>query len=158
MSLLNRIIEPLQLQTLDQLPALKFVEEKYKVKPSFAAIGLFVLLLLISPLLNTYSLLTSLVCYLVPAYLSFLALETTDKDDDIRYLNYWIIFSLAELFTPFLRLFFNNFFYMIFRMLVTAALLHPITDFSLKCYNGFVRPFLLRHEQSIDSKIDNLAK
>ena len=56
-------------------------------------------LLLLSPMLHTHSLVTSIVCYLVPGYLSFLALESKDKDDDIRYLNYWIIFSLAEVFT-----------------------------------------------------------
>ena len=158
MSLINRIIEPLQLSALDRLPALRFIEEKYKVKPSLAAIGLFVLLLLLSPVLGTHSLLTSLVCYLVPAYLSFLALESIDKEDDIRYLNYWILFSLAEVFTPFLRLFFNKFFYMIFRMAVTVLLLHPLSDLSLKCYNGFVRPFLLRHENDIDKKIDEVTK
>lgn len=151
MSLLNRIIEPLQLSALDRLPALRFVEEKYKVKPSLAAIVLFVVMLFLSPLLGTHSLLTSLVCYLIPAYLSFLALESTDKEDDIRYLNYWIIFSFAEVCAPFLRLFFNRFFYMIFRMAVTLLLLHPMSDLSLKCYNGFIRPFLLRHEQKIDN-------
>lgn len=90
---------------------------------------------------------TSFVCYLIPAYFSFLALESTDKDDDVRYLNYWILFSLSELGTPFLRLFFNNFFYMLLRMTITVLLLHPLSNLSLKVYNGFVRPFLLNHEK-----------
>jgi hypothetical protein len=47
---------------------------------------------------------------------------------------------------------------MIFRMAVTVLLLHPLSDLSLKIYNGFVRPFLLRHEGEIDSELDNLAK
>jgi receptor expression-enhancing protein 5/6 len=158
MSLVNRIIEPLQLEALDRLPALRFVEEKYKLKPSLAAVALFAVLLLLAPLLGTYSLMTSLVCYLVPAYLSFLALESSDKQDDIRYLNYWIIFSLAEVFTPFLRFFLNNFLYMLLRMAVTALLLHPLSDLSLKCYNGLVRPFLRQHEAQIDGEIDRLAK
>lgn len=65
---------------------------------------------------------------------------------------------MAELFTPFLRLFFNNFFYMIFRMVVTLVLLHPITNLSVKFYNNLVRPFLLKYEKDIDSNIENLAK
>jgi receptor expression-enhancing protein 5/6 len=77
------------------MPALKFIEEKYKIKPSVVLLIAFVLLLLLSPILNTHSLLTSIVCYLIPAYLSFIALESTDKEDDIRYLTYWIIFSLV---------------------------------------------------------------
>lgn len=79
MSLFKRIVEPLQLSALDRLPALRFVEEKYNVKPSLAAVVLFAVLLLLSPLLGTHSLLTSVICYLIPAYLSFLALESTDK-------------------------------------------------------------------------------
>jgi len=47
---------------------------------------------------------------------------------------------------------------MIFRMAVTVLLLHPLSDLSLKCYNGFVRPFLLRHENVIDTKIDEVKK
>jgi hypothetical protein len=61
------------------LPGLQFVQEKYKLKPSIVAVGLFVLLLLLSPVLGTHSLLTSVVCYLIPAYLSFRALESSDK-------------------------------------------------------------------------------
>lgn len=150
MSLVSKFVEPLQLTALDQLPALKFVHEKYGLKPSQAAILLFVLLLLLSPFLSTHSLLTSIVCYLVPAFLSYKALETTDKEDDIRYLNYWVLFSVAELFTPLLRLFFNRFFYMVFRMAVTLLLLHPLSDLSLKFYNNLLRPFLLKHEKDID--------
>jgi hypothetical protein len=74
MEFAKAFIEPLQLTFLDKLPNLKFVEQQYNVKPSIVAIAAFVLLLLLSPLLNTHSLLTSLVCYLIPAYLSFLAL------------------------------------------------------------------------------------
>jgi receptor expression-enhancing protein 5/6 len=156
--LLNKIIEPLRPTALDKLPALKFIEEKYNLKPSNAAILIFLVLLLLSPLLKTHSLLTSIICYLIPAFLSYRALESSDKEDDIRYLNYWILFSIAEMLTPFMRLFFNRFFYMIFRMAITVLLLHPLSDLSLKCYNGFLRPLLLRHEKSIDAEIDNLAQ
>lgn len=74
MSLLSKFIEPLQLTALDELPALKFIPEKYNIKASQAAILLFILLLLLSPVLSTHSLLTSLVCYLIPAFLSYRAL------------------------------------------------------------------------------------
>jgi len=47
---------------------------------------------------------------------------------------------------------------MIFRIVVTFLLLHPISDLSLKFYNGIVRPFLLKHEKTIDEKVDDLAK
>lgn len=79
MEQVNKWIEPLKFQALDRMQSLQFVEEKYKVKPSVVLLIAFVVLLVLSPLLNTHALLTSIVCYLIPAYLSFLALESTDK-------------------------------------------------------------------------------
>ena len=121
-------------------------------------LGLFAALLVLSPILKTHALLTSIIFYLIPAYLSFLALESTDKDDDIRYLTYWIIFSIVEVAAPGFKLFFNNFTYMAFRILVTLVLLHPQSAIASLLYTKYVRPFLAQHEQSIDQKIDELAK
>lgn len=77
MEMIKNVLAPLQLDVLDRMPALKSIEEKYSVKPSIAVVAGFFVLLLISPLLNTYALMTSFVCYLLPAYFSFLALEST---------------------------------------------------------------------------------
>jgi receptor expression-enhancing protein 5/6 len=140
------------------MQSLKIIEEKLKIKPSLALLLLFVVLLVLSPLLNTHALLTSVVCYLIPAYLSFIALESTDKEDDIRYLTYWIIFSFVEVSSPVFKLFFNKFTYMTFRILVTLALLHPLSSLANVIYNKFVRPFLASHQQEIDAKLDELAK
>ena len=81
-----------------------------------------------------------------------------DKDDDIRYLNYWIIFSVAEVFTPFLRIVFSKFFYMLVRITITIVLLHPMSDLSLKIYNTVVRPFLVKHESTIDENLERFAE
>lgn len=158
MEQLNAIPEWLRPVHLDKLQGLAFFEEKYKVKPSVVGLGVFLGLLILSPLLHTHSLLTSVVCYLVPGYLSFLALESKDKDDDIRYLNYWIIFSVAEVFTPFLRIVFSKFFYMLVRITITIVLLHPMSDLSLKIYNTVVRPFLAKHESTIDENLEKFAE
>lgn len=158
MDQLNKWIEPLKFQALDRMQSLQFVEEKYKVKPSVVLLIVFVVLLVLSPLLNTHALLTSIVCYLIPAYLSFLALESTDKEDDIRYLTYWIIFSVAEVSTPFLKLFFNKFTYMTFRIILTVALLHPDSPLANIVYNKGVKPFLSTHEKTIDQKLDELKE
>lgn len=69
----------MQFQALDRMQSLHFIEEKYKVKPSVVLLGVFAALLILSPILKTHALLTSIVCYLIPAYLSFVALESTDK-------------------------------------------------------------------------------
>jgi hypothetical protein len=69
-----------------------------------------------------------------------------------------VLFSLAEVGTPLLRLFFNRFFYMVFRMAVTVVLLHPLSDLALRAYHSLLRPFLLKHEQQIDTGLDDLAR
>ena len=56
------------------MQSLKFIEEKYNIKPSVLLLIIFVILLVLSPIFKTYAIMTSLVCYLIPAYLSFLAL------------------------------------------------------------------------------------
>jgi receptor expression-enhancing protein 5/6 len=127
------------------MDSLKFIEVKYKVKPSVVLLVLFLLLLLLSPILNTRNILTSIVCYLIPAYLSFIALESTDKEDDIRYLIYWIVFSLVEVSTPLFRLFFNKFIYMTIQVLITVILLHPLSNIASIFYNNFIGPFLNHH-------------
>ena len=110
--------------------------------------------MLLTPILSTHAILTSLICYLIPAYLSFLALESVDKEDDIRYLTYWILFSVAEVGTPFLKLFFNKFTFMAFRIFLTVALLHPKSPLAATIYLKAVRPFLSTHEKTIDAKME----
>lgn len=158
MEQLNKFIEPLKFQPLDRMQSLKFIEEKYNIKPSLVLLGLLAAMLLLSPLLHTHAIVTSLVCYLIPAYLSFLALESVEKEDDIRYLTYWIVFSMGEVTTPLLRLFFNKFTYMTFRVLLTVALLHPESGLASLIYNKAVRPFLTENQERIDDKLDDLAQ
>ena len=115
-------------------------------------------MILLSPFLKTYNLLTSIICYLIPAYLSFIALETTEKEDDIRYLTYWIIFSIVEVSTPLFRLFFNKFVYMIIRISITLVLLHPLSNITSLIYNNFICPLISQNEKTVDSKIDELVQ
>ena len=115
-------------------------------------------MILLSPFLKTYNLLTSIICYLIPAYLSFIALETTEKEDDIRYLTYWIIFSIVEVSTPLFRLFFNKFIYMIIRISITLVLLHPLSNITSLIYNNFICPLISQNEKTVDSKIDELVQ
>ena len=158
MDQLNKYIEPLQFKPLDNMASLKVIEEKTKMKPSVLLLVFFVVMLILSPVLKTYTILTSLVCYLIPAYLSFLALESKEKEDDIRYLTYWILFSLGEVTTPFLKLFFNKFTYMAFRIVLTIILLHPESGVASLIYNKAVRPFLSENEKTIDQKIDEYTE
>jgi hypothetical protein len=74
MEQVNRLLEPLKLESLDQIPALKVIKDKLNIQPSVLLLIVLLVLILLSPYLRTHALMTSIVCYLVPAYLSFLAL------------------------------------------------------------------------------------
>jgi receptor expression-enhancing protein 5/6 len=155
---INSLLDKTQLSRLDSLPILHFVKNRWNIRPSLAVLAVCLILFLLSLVLNISPLLTGIVCYLIPAYLSFLALESTEKEDDIKYLTYWIIFSAAEVSTPLARLLLSKFIYMFFRIVLTIVLLHPATNFSVKIYNSFVRPFLAKHEKEIDQQIDDIGK
>lgn len=47
---------------------------------------------------------------------------------------------------------------MTIRVLITIALLHPLSNMANVIYYKLVRPFLSQHEKHIDEKIDELAK
>ena len=47
---------------------------------------------------------------------------------------------------------------MTFRIILTLALLHPQSPLCSLIYNKAVRPFLTEHEDTIDDKLDELAK
>ena len=63
-----------------------------------------------------------------PAFMSFLALETTNTEDDKQWLTYWIVFGafniidhFADVITVFIP------FYLFFKVLFLIFLMHPST-------------------------------
>jgi len=47
---------------------------------------------------------------------------------------------------------------MIIRIVITIALLHPLSNLASTLYNGYIGPFLAQNEKRIDDKLDELAK
>src|ERR1700733_9989498 len=89
------------LDKLDSIPSLAIIERTVTVKPSIIALGItsFSLLLL---LIGYGSLSICILGYVLPAYFTFLSLESADTVDDVKYLTYWILFSSTEVLTPLL--------------------------------------------------------
>ena len=83
-----------KLDTLDSNESLAFVEEKTKLKPSVIALALILFLGIVIVISEASAFVTGIACFLIPAYFSFLALESLEKEDDKKYLTYWIIFSI----------------------------------------------------------------
>ena len=155
-NIVESIAQALKLDSLDTNESLAFVEEKTKIKPSVIALSLIVFLTLIIIVAEASALVIGISCFLIPAYFSFLALETLDQDDDKKYLTYWILFSISEVLSPLLSWAFSPTFYTIGRVLIAIGLLHPQLNLSVKLYDAYLAPLLTKHENEIDAKIDEL--
>lgn len=90
----------------------------------------------------------NLIGFVFPAYKSLVALETGNKDDDTKWLTYWVVFaafSVVEFFSDSLMNWFP--FYWLTKV---AFLLWCSADVpnngSAMLYNRFIRPFFLQHK------------
>ncbi|EJT98997.1 hypothetical protein DACRYDRAFT_24099 [Dacryopinax primogenitus] len=78
---------------LGKYPYMNQIEQKTSVPKAWVFLGTFVLLL-IGMLFNALAApISNFIGWLLPAYLSFRALETKEADDDIQWLTYWIVFG-----------------------------------------------------------------
>ncbi|GLV43565.1 Receptor expression enhancing protein B [Carabus blaptoides fortunei] len=96
--------------------------------------------------------------FLYPAYTSMRAIESPQKDDDTKWLTYWVVFALfsvVEFFADMVAGWFPL--YWLLKCLFMVWLMMP-TDFngSLVLYNRVIRPYFLKHHGAIDSTLQNL--
>lgn len=79
--LINQAIAITGLNKLDTHPSLQWVEAKTKAKPSQVALGLSVLLFILLAIFSFDKLVLCIAGYLVPAYFTYLAMESHNKDE-----------------------------------------------------------------------------
>jgi len=97
-----------------------------------------------------------LTCYVEISYVfmfSIKAIETKDKDDDTKWLTYWVVYALFSLLEFFSDIFlFWIPFYNLSKCIMLLWLMYPSgSNGSVMLYYKFIRPFILRHESQIDS-------
>jgi receptor expression-enhancing protein 5/6 len=71
---------------LDKIPLAVQFEKQAKVPKAFVAVGTGALLFIMIFFNIMGNLLTNLVGFVYPAYASFKAIESTDKNDDVQWL------------------------------------------------------------------------
>ncbi|CAL4069524.1 unnamed protein product [Meganyctiphanes norvegica] len=98
--------------------------------------------------------------FVYPAYCSILALESTKKEDDTRWLTYWIVyafFSLTEFFSDFLLSWFP--FYWLAKCVFLVWCFLPVPwNGSDMIYSQVIRPFFLKNQTKIDKTMGKVTE
>jgi len=129
---------------LTKYPVLNNLEQRTQVPKTFlvlGAAGLASILIFINALAAPVS---NLVGWLLPAYLSFKAIETKGTDDDIQWLTYWVVFGFFNFLESIaLRpvLYYFPFFYA-FKTLFILWLQLPATKGARTLYLNVLRPVM----------------
>lgn len=97
--------------------------------------------------------------FLYPAYCSMKAVESPNKEDDTRWLIYWVVFaffSLCEFFSNILIGWFPL--YWLIKCLFLVWCFAPIqSNGSIFIYTKIIRPRFLKHEHTVDDIIDQAS-
>ncbi|KAL1514229.1 hypothetical protein ABEB36_003517 [Hypothenemus hampei] len=98
--------------------------------------------------------------FLYPAYMSIHAIESRKKDDDTKWLTYWVVFALFSLLEYFADLIAGWFpLYWLIKCVFLTWLMIP-TDFngSITLYSKIIRPYFLKHHSTIDETLNKVKE
>ncbi|ORX88331.1 hypothetical protein K493DRAFT_290723 [Basidiobolus meristosporus CBS 931.73] len=139
-------------QELSKYPIFQKVEQKTGIHKTYAVAGIGFVFVLFVFLNIAASLLTNVVGWVYPAYASFKAIESRDKEDDTQWLTYWTVYgfvNIAEYFADALLYWFP--FYYLFKLAALLWLLLPQFMGAQYVYKNFLRPAFLKHEGCLDA-------
>jgi len=97
--------------------------------------------------------LCNLIGFVYPAYASVKAIESKEKDDDTKWLTYWVVYSvflLVESCTDFFLSWIPLYF--LLKCVFLLFCMAPVTwNGSVMIYKKFIRPFVLQHQKDVDT-------
>jgi len=129
---------------LAKYPYMTQIEQKTSVPKAWLFIGSSAVLL-VGMLVNALAApISNFIGWLLPAYLSFRALETKEAEDDIQWLTYWVVFgffNFLESIALNLVLYYFPFYY-VFKTAFVLWLQLPATKGARTLYLSVARPLL----------------
>ncbi|KAF9194863.1 ER membrane protein DP1/Yop1 [Haplosporangium sp. Z 767] len=142
---------------LSKVPQLNQFEAVTGVPKTYLALGTGSFFFLMIFFNFAGQLFSNLLGWVYPAYRSFKALESPEKEDDKQWLTYWTVYgfvSILESFTDVLLYWFP--FYFFLKTVMLLWLMVPSFNGAATVYNRILRPFLIQHKADIDSSYQNL--
>ncbi|XP_039667178.1 receptor expression-enhancing protein 6 [Perca fluviatilis] len=135
------------------------LEEKTGIKKKIIVVGAVSLTGLYLMYGYGAALICNMIGFVYPAYYSVKAIESLSKEDDTKWLTYWVVygvFSLGEFFSDIFLYWFP--FYYAFKCLFLLWCMAPVSwNGSQIIYDKVVRPIFLRHEATVDNMVSDLG-
>nr|XP_050038525.1 receptor expression-enhancing protein 5-like [Dermacentor andersoni] len=136
-----------------------FAQEKTGVQRAYFMLGLGAF----SALYLIFGYFAELLCNIVglvyPAYASTRAIESADRNDDTRWLTYWVVyacFSILDFFADGILRFFP-FYWLVKVVFLVYCFLPARFNGSARIYNSLIRPYFLKSSGQIDSAYAKMA-
>ncbi|XP_061097964.1 receptor expression-enhancing protein 6-like [Conger conger] len=135
------------------------IEEKTGVQKKFIFFGALAVIGVYLIFGYGASLLCNLIGFAYPAFVSIKAIESSNKDDDTKWLTYWVVyglFNLAEFFSDIFLFWFP--FYYIAKCVFLLWCMAPVSwNGSHVVYHRAIRPFFLEHQAALDTVVNDLS-
>ncbi|OQS07295.1 hypothetical protein THRCLA_00705 [Thraustotheca clavata] len=141
-------------QRLDRYDKLKELEAQIGVEKFYIfLVGALIAGVLLF-VIGGASLISNLVGFIYPAYMSFKALNTNDSNDDTQWLTYWVVYSAFNLTEQFTDIFLSWIpFYFFLKIAFLVWCYHPSTLGANTIYQSVIKPNLIGHVEKIDAAL-----
>jgi receptor expression-enhancing protein 5/6 len=136
------------------------IEEKSGVKRLYIVLGFGAFIALWLMVGYGAQFLSNFIGFVYPAYCSIKAVESKNKEDDTKWLTYWVVYAAFSLMEFFADIFFWWIpLYSFFKCLFFIYCMAPTSwNGSLVIYHRIIRPLALRHQSKIDQALDQAGE